>query len=77
MSSTQKITKARLSNLSKREAYAPTGSTTRNVLQATVKDLYKRGVIKTIRNATALMDLLHGNMINEFDKRLGKIDAAE
>ena len=42
MSSNPKLTKARLSNLAKLDAYEPTGSTTRNVLQNTVKELFRK-----------------------------------
>ena len=77
MSSNPKLTKARLSNLAKLDAYEPTDSTTRNVLQQTVKELYKKGTIRDIKNATNLMDLLKDNELEKFEKKLNAIETAQ
>ena len=77
MSSNPKLTKARLSNLAKLDAYEPTDSTTRNVLQNTVKELYKKGTIRDIKNATNLMDLLKDNELEKFEKKLNAIETAQ
>ena len=75
--SNPKITKSRTNNLAKLNAYEPTPSTVGNVLQNSVKDLYKRGVIRNIKDATNLMDMLQANEIQKFATRLRKIEDAE
>ena len=77
MSSKPKLSKARSPNLAKLEAYEPTDSTTRNVLQNTVKELYNKGTIRQIKHATALMELLKENELGKIGKKLKAIGTSE
>ena len=74
MSSSFKLPKARSSNLAKLEAYELTDSTTRNVLQATVKDLSKKEYYVNSNMQLYSWDYLKDNELGKLEKKLKALE---
>jgi hypothetical protein len=55
------------------EEYALTGSSTRNILIGTVKQMFERGEIRTQAAAGNLIKLIQENKMKEFDDNLGSL----
>ena len=58
------------------DEYALTGSSTRNILIGTVKQMFERGEIRTQAAAGKLIKLIQENQMDQVDAKMGKIQGA-
>ena len=58
------------------DEYALTGSSTRNILIGTVKQMFERGEIRTQTAAGNLIKLIQENKMEQVDAKMGKIQGA-
>ena len=58
------------------DEYALTGSSTRNILIGTVKQMFERGEIRTQAAAGNLIKLIQENKMDQVDAKMGKIQGA-
>ena len=58
------------------DEYALTGSSTRNMLIGTVKQMFERGEIRTQAAAGNLIKLIQENKMDQVDAKMGKIQGA-
>ena len=58
------------------DEYALTGSSTRNILIGTVKQMFERGEIRTQTAAGNLIKLIQENKMDQVDAKMGKIQGA-
>ena len=54
------------------DEYALTGSSTRNILIGTAKQMFERGEIRTQTAAGNLIKLIQGNKMDQVDAKMGK-----
>ena len=58
------------------DEYALTGSSTRNILIGTVKQMFERGEIRTQAAAGNLIKLIQENKMDQVDAKMGKLETA-
>ena len=58
------------------DEYALTGSSTRNILIGTVKQMFERGEIRTQTAAGNLIRLIQENKMEQVDAKIGKLQGA-
>ncbi len=58
------------------DEYVLTGSSTRNILIGTVKQMFERGEIRTQAAAGNLIKLIQENKMDQVDAKMGKIQGA-
>ena len=58
------------------DAYAPTDSTSRNILIGSVKQMSQRGEIRTQAAAGNLIKLIQENKMDQVDAKMGKLEKA-
>ena len=58
------------------DEYALTGSSTRNILIGTVKQMFERGEIRTQTAAGNLIKLIQENKMEQVDAKMGKLQQA-
>ena len=58
------------------DEYALTGSSTRNILIGTVKQMFERGTIRTQAAAGNLIKLIQENKMDQVDAKMARLDKA-
>ena len=59
------------------DEYALTGSSTRNIVIGTVKQMFERGEIRTQASAGNLIKLIQENKMDQVDAKMGRLEKAE
>ena len=59
------------------DAFELTGSSSRNLLINSVKQMFEKGAIRTINTAENLIKLIQQNKMDEFDEKFAKIEKTE
>ena len=54
-----------------------TGSASRNILISNVKQMFEKGIIRTLSVAEGVIKRIQENKMDEFDERFGKLEKAE
>ena len=65
---------ARLQRSSKLDELELTGSSSRNMLISSVKQMFEKGTIRTISAAEGLIKLIQENKMDEFDRKFAQIE---
>ena len=58
------------------DTFELTDSASRNILISNVKQMFERGTLRTLASAEALIKLIQGNKMAEFDGKMTKLDIA-